>query len=315
VPRRIRSAQFETRTARLKLPIAKRPHHFTEVSPGISLGYRRCKSAGRWVARVADGHGGSWEKTFSLADDHEDADGQHVLDFWQAAEAARRLARNKNAATKGTDSSRPGTVAEAIDDYEKDLIARNGSKANARRARAILTPTLLSKPVALLTTRELKQLRNNLVAKGGKPASVNRDMRGLKAALNLAAKHDRARITNTQAWKDGLEMLPDAYNVRVARLTDDEIRALILAAYAEDAALGLLVEVGAATGARPSQLARLEVGDLELAHADGPRVQMPSSRKGKGVKRIIRYPLPVPPGIAEKLKRAAGTRVPLRRSC
>src|SRR5215831_5874313 len=107
MPRRIRSAQFETRTARLKLPIAKRPHDFTEVSPGISLGYRRCKSAGRWVARVADGHGGGWEKTFALADDHEDADGEHVLDFWQAAEAARRLARSR---TEGTDSSRPGTL-------------------------------------------------------------------------------------------------------------------------------------------------------------------------------------------------------------
>src|SRR5215831_17819050 len=205
MPRRIRSAQFETRTARLKLPIAKRPHHFTEVSPGISLGYRRCKSAGRWVARVADGHGGSWEKTFALADDHEDADGEHVLTFWQATDAARLLARGENAAG---DNSRPGTVAEAIADYEKDLIARNGSKANARRASVNLTPTLLAKPVSLLTMRELQRLRNELIAKGAKPASINRDFKGLKAALTLYAKSDK-RITNRDAWIEGLAALPD----------------------------------------------------------------------------------------------------------
>ena len=306
MPRRIRSAQFETRTARLKLPIAKRPHHFTEVSPGISLGYRRCKSAGRWVARVADGHGGSWEKTFALADDHEAADGEHVLDFWQATDKARVLARGG----EDTDSSRPGTVAEAIDDYEKDLIARNGSKANARRAKAVLSATLLYKPVALLTVRELMKLRNDLVAKGAKPASVNRDLKGLKAALNLAAASDPNRITNRNAWRIGLADLTDAHRARDARLTDEEVRALIAAAYTVDPALGLLVELAAVTGARMSQLTRLEVGDLELSRDNGPRLQMPSSRKGKGVKRISRYPLPIPAGIFARLKKAADSRAP-----
>jgi integrase len=300
--RRPRSARLETRTARLKLAVRKKPHHFTSISPGIALGYRRCVGAGRWVVKVADGHGGNWTKVVGLADDYEDADGEPILTWWQAQDKARALARGKD-----TESSRPGTVAEAIADYDKDLIARGGSRANARRAKAILSPTLLSKPVALLTTRELKHLRDGLVANGARPASVNRDFKGLKAALNLAAAHD-PRITNAQAWKVGLAALPDAHRARNIILSDDEVRALVVAAYAEDPALGLLVEAGAVTGARPSQLERLEVGDLELDHVDGPRLLMPSSRKGRSVKRIDRNPVPILPSLARKLEQAAGIR-------
>ena len=140
-----------------------------------------------------------------------------------------------------------------------------------------------------------------------KPASINRLFRGLKAALNLAAKHD-ARITNASAWRIGLAALPDAYQARNTVLTDEQVRALITAAYAEDPALGVLTELGAVTGARSFQLARLEVGDLQLEHADGPRLLMPSSRKGRGRKRIDRYPVPIPASLANRLRQAAGER-------
>jgi hypothetical protein len=107
--RRTRSAVLETRTARLKLPIRKKPHAFTPFTPGISLGYRRCQGPGRWVVRKADGAGGAWIKNVGLADDHEPADGEHVLDYWQAQERARRIARGQDG-----DSSRPVTMLPAI---------------------------------------------------------------------------------------------------------------------------------------------------------------------------------------------------------
>src|SRR5262245_1700263 len=301
--RRPRAARLETRTARLKLPVRRKPHDFTSISPGIARGYRRCESAGRWVVKVADGHGGHWTKVVGIADDHEDADGEHVLTWWQAQDKARALARGKD-----SDSGRPSTVAEALADYEKDLIARSASPANARRVRALLSPTMLAKPVALLTARELKHVRDRLVAGGAKPASVNRDFKGLKAALNLAAAHDE-RIINARAWHTGLAALPDAHTARNVILNDDQVLALIAAAYAEDAALGLLVETAAVTGARVSQLARLEVADLQADRGD-PRLMMPSSRKGKGVKRITRKPVPITADLAAKLKHAGGNRAP-----
>jgi integrase len=300
--RRPRAARLETRTARLKLKVRKKPYDFTSIAPRIGLGYRRCKSAGRWVVKVADGHGGNWTKVVGIADDHEDADGEHIFSWWQAQDQARALARGKDSA-----GGRPGTVAEALADYEADLIARGGSPTNARRVRTLLPPTILAKPVALLTARELKHVRDRLVTKGAKPASVNRDLKGLKAALNLAAAHD-PRITNSAAWRTGLAALPDAHHARNVILNDDnEVRPLIAAAYAEDSALGLLVETAAVTGARVSQLARLEVADLQADRPD-PRLMMPSSRKGKGIKRIERKPVPITSSLAAQLRQAAGNR-------
>jgi len=303
MPRRQRAVRLEARTNRLKLTPRKKPYDFTTISPGIALGYRRCVSAGRWVVKVAGGHGARWTKVVGFADDFEPADGEHILSWWEAQGKARKLARGQD-----TDSARPATVDEAIADYARDLITRNAGPANARRARAIVPASMLAKPVSLLRIGELRRLRDNLVAQGAKPASVNRDMKGLKAALTLAAKHD-PRIANSNAWKNGLEALPDAYrSTRNILLTDDEVRVLIAAAYAENDALGLLVETAAVTGARISQLGRLDIADLQADRPD-PRLMMPSSRKGKGVKRIERKPVPITSDLAIKLKRVAGDRV------
>ena len=298
--RRPRSSRLETRTARLKLPVRKKPHDFTTIAPGIALAYRRNQGAGTWVVRVADGHGGNWTKGFAVADDHEPANGDSVCDFWQAQDKARALARGN------VDDGRPCTVSEALDAYAADLKARGGQVSNAERIRCHLPAALAAKTVSLLTSRELQRLRDSLVLKI-KPASVNRLLRGFKAALNLAARHD-PRITNSNAWKIGFAALPDAYQARNIIIKDEQVRALVAAAYSEDDALGLLVQVGAVTGARPSQLERLEVGDLQLDRADGPRLLMPSSRKGRGRKRIDRHPIPIPMNLAAQLQQAAGER-------
>src|SRR6516165_10410821 len=160
------------------------------------------------------------------------------------------------------DNGRPCTVTEALDRYRDNLQARGGLVANAERVRFHLPPSIAAKPVSLLQSKELERWRDALARKI-KPASVNRLMKGLKAAFALASRHD-PRITNANAWKVGLAALPDAHQARNTILKDEQVRALIAAAYTEDDALGLLVEVGAVTGARPSQLARLEVGDLQV---------------------------------------------------
>src|SRR5262249_50211440 len=101
MPRRIRSSALETRTARLKLAQQRKPYWIT-VAPGISLGYRRNAGPGAWNVRAADGKGGNWIKGFAIADDHEDANGTSVLDYWLAADKAKALARGQDA-----DAGRP----------------------------------------------------------------------------------------------------------------------------------------------------------------------------------------------------------------
>jgi integrase len=291
---RPRASQIETRTSRLKLAVRRKPYSFTTVSPGIALGYRRTHAAGTWVMRAADGKGGAWTKRVGLADDFEDADGEHVLTWWQATDKARKLARGSDA-----DVGRPATVADAVDAYERDLLARGGSIANAGRIRKHLTSTLAAKPVGLLSARDLAAWRDGLLAGGMQPATAVRLTKATKAALTLTAKRDH-RITNRAAWRDGLSGLAEGFASRnVQRLDDDQVRAVIAAAYAIDPAFGLYVETAAVTGARISQIARLTVADRQADNGT-PRLMMPTSRKGRGRKPGKR-PVPITRELAAKL--------------
>src|SRR5262249_23938383 len=147
-----RNARLESPTARRRLDVRKKPY-WTQLSPGIALGYRRNEGAGTWSVRVADG-GVEGIKRIALAGALEPASPPHVLTYWQAIDQARALARRQPGAAD--DESRPVTVSEALTLYEKDLLARGGSPYNAQHARIHLTASILSKPVALLGATELR---------------------------------------------------------------------------------------------------------------------------------------------------------------
>jgi integrase len=305
--RSIRAAQLETRTARLKLELRKKPY-MVRVAPGVRLGYRRNEVAGTWSVIAADGKSGNWVKKFGLADDHEEANGEQVLTFWQAQERARKLARGGKNADQEDDVGRPVTLREALDAYQADLIARGGDVHNVARVRGHLSNTLSAKTVALLTGRELRRFRDNLLAKKLRASSVNRISNALRAALNLAATQDQ-RINNQTAWRIGLATIFDAAQARNVILTDEVIRDIITAAFGIGSELGLLVEIAAVTGARVSQIANLRVADLQVDRSD-PRLMMPSSRKGRGHKKVTHVPVPIPASVAEKLKRASEGKAP-----
>jgi integrase len=298
-----RASSLESATARRKLPVAGQPL-WVRLAPGIALGYRRNEGAGTWSVRVT-GNGGQWIKRIALADDFEPARPPIVLSYWQALESARAFARQQPDAP--IDESRPVTVGEALTRYEADLRARGASIHNARYPRRYLTGALLAKPVQLLGAAELRRWRDSL-AGTIKPVSINRMIKGLGAALSLAGEHD-TRIRNQAERRIGLRGLPDAQRARNVILDDDAVRAIIAAAYAHDRALGLLVDVLAVTGTRPSQAARLVVADLL---ADPPRLLMPRSGKGGSRNRIERktqrFAVPITPALAHKLQAAAAGR-------
>ena len=300
MPRRLRSAALETRTARLKLAIRKKPY-IARVGPGLRVAYRRNETGGSWSVIAADGKGGNWMKGFARADDHEEANGNDVLDFWQAQERARIIARGHR--NPDADSGKPVTVGEAMDRYEADLKTRGGDAYNARRVWVHLSNALVSETVALIARSKFRSWRDGLVKKGLAASTVNRTIGALQAALELAATQDR-RIANQDEWRKGLAALPDAEQSRNVIIPDDAVLRIIAAAYEENHHIGSLVEVAAVTGARVSQLARLEVGDVQGNRTD-PRLMMPSARKGKGRKRIERRPVPIPASLVTTLKQAS----------
>jgi integrase len=300
MPHSVRSSKLETRTTRLKLPIAKKPV-FVRIGPGVALGYRRNQTAGAWVLRVADGTGSHWAKRIADADDLQAADGGAILDFWQAQERARSLAR-----ASGKDDGDTGklvTVAEAVDRYDAELQARGGDRANAARVRLHLSETLAGKTVALLAARDFRPWRDALVRKKLSPAAVNRVNSCLKACLNLAAAEDE-RIGNRRAWRKALASIPDAVEPRNAILAEATIRKIVDSAYRNTGAeFGLLTELAAVTGARVSQLWGLTVQDVQ--GRGEPRLLLPSSRKGRGVKKVQRRPVPISANLAARLRLAA----------
>lgn len=297
--RNARSSQLENRTQRLKLIPRGKPYT-ARVGAGVRLGYRRRTLGGRWSVIAADGKGGNWQKDFADADDYEGANGTAVLDYWQAQDMARRLARSGKGNEVASDT--PITVAKALDNYAADLKNRGGDVGNAARARGHLSAAMLQKSVALLTANELKRWRDGLT-KALSDGSINRIANALRAALNLAADTDE-RIIDRRAWEIGLETLPDAVESRNVILSTKSIQRIVAEAYAAGDEFGLLVEVAATTGARIGQIARLEPGDVQHNRTD-PRLMMPSSKKGKGKKRINRQPVPVPENLAARLRQLA----------
>jgi site-specific recombinase XerD len=257
-----------------------------------------------------------------------------------AALAKKTIARPVTAAAR----TAPLSVAEALDAYETHLRARRGDLNNARRARLHLTAELGQRPVAQLTVAELADWRETLAAKlmpapvtkirrhlqqlhpgrkvrltpaataqwreklaePLKAATINRLLAAIKAALNLAADRDE-RITNRRAWQIGLRDDEGVEEARNVILKEEEVRRLVAEAPTISPEFALFVEVAAETGARVvSQIARLIVKDLQRGAT--PRLMMPSSRKGRGVKPTQRRPSPIPEDLAERLWVAAAGR-------
>jgi integrase len=303
MPVKLRSADLETATARLKLK--SRKVHRLRVAIGVVLGYRRGEgSFGTWSAIRADGGGKENMTKLADADDREPANGKTVLSFDQAMLQARALARGEDAAEQ---TQSLVTVETALADYKIDLMARAADTANADRPLCHLGPALLRKPCALLTAEELTGWRNGLVRKGSVPSSINRLMNAVRAALTLACPE------RTHVWRAGLKRLPNAEQSRnkLFVLPDATICAIVARAYARDAKLGLLCEVLSETGMRPVQAARLKVGYL-IPHPSAPRLLVSKSAKGGGKNRTEKkretYPLPTSVALAAKLKRAAAGR-------
>jgi hypothetical protein len=217
MPRRVRATGIETRAARLRLAPSRKAYHWILVSPGVSAGYRRNRGPGVWVMRASDGKGGYAEKTIGAADDFEEADGDRILTFFQMVDRARHLAKGDS----GGVPERPTTVADALEDYARDLAVRGAGAENAGRIRKHLTPQLAAKPVGLLTARDLSQWRDGLLKAGMPPATVVRLGRAVKAMFNLAAARDR-RVENRNAWVNGLSGISEDFDSRnLQRLEND----------------------------------------------------------------------------------------------
>ena len=118
--RRVRDRAIETREARRKLKASGKPY-WRAIGKGLHVGYRKGKTSGVWVVRRYLGDQNYSMHTVAEADDILDADGQDVLDFWQAQEAARNLRQ------------RPKLTAYTVEDAVRDYTGSGNAECARRR--------------------------------------------------------------------------------------------------------------------------------------------------------------------------------------
>jgi integrase len=296
MPRKVKDRNLDSREARQKLKVRGVPY-YRSLDKRLHLGYRRLKGkAGTWWARHYIGDQQYEVEPIGVADDLSDADGKEVFDFWQAQDRARAaMARRAKLGAAGTsDDGQVITVNLALYRYRANLEARGADVGNVGRIRPHLTEALGDRQLALLTAHSLESWRNGLLKKMA-PASVNRVCNALRAALNHSAKGIEG--LNRQAWKDGLNAIPGASEARNVVISDAEVRRVVLEASKASPEFGLFVEVAAVTGARPSQLGRAQVRDLKADSID-----MPSSKKGRSLRKVSRRQVPIPATLADRLR-------------
>src|SRR5450759_5098738 len=96
MPRKVRDANLETRTARSRLKVAHKPY-FRLIEPGLHLGYRKLASGpGTWVVRRYSGDGRYSVKNLTtaddklvVADDFSEPNRNSILSFAQGQERAK----------------------------------------------------------------------------------------------------------------------------------------------------------------------------------------------------------------------------------
>lgn len=298
--RRFRDTGLESRAARAKLAVSTKPY-YRAIGAGLNVGYRKGKKAGRWVARFYVGGKDYRLEVIGDADDMLDANGDTVLDFWQAQDRARQMQADL-AGDKGEAIQKRLTIKDAIDDYLEWMEGNRKSAQDARyRAEALILPAFGRKDVAKLTAKEIRSwLRKvaetppRLRTKNGKEqrfremdespdgirrrkASANRTLTVLKAALNRAWRD--GKVPSDAEWRR-VEPYEGVDAARIQYLTVAEAQRLVNVC---GPAFRRLVQAALQTGARYGELAALTVADF---NEDVGTISIRESKVGK-VRHIV----------------------------
>lgn len=275
--------ELGSRSSRQRLPIQARPY-FTHVQDGLSLGYRRGKRGGSWIARAYDTEHGYRYEPLGKSNDLVESVG---MSFQQAQDAVRVWYAQLAQMDAGELAPGRYTVAMACTQYIADLTKtkRKPQDRTAAIVKAHILPTLGNVELAKLTHGKVKAWRDALAQAAprlrtriGKPqafrtidfsnsdairkrqATANRILTIFKAALNHAKSESRWIATNA-AWVD-VKPFSKVDVPKVRFLTADEVTALLGACELDFASL---VKGALCGGMRFGELTRLTVKDFDAS--------------------------------------------------
>lgn len=258
-------ARVETRS---KLKPRREPYwHRLEV--GNYLGFRRLTagSPGAWIARSRDS--GTGKQHYRSLGEFDDMPEHHRFDRAKHEAEAWFAHLRKGGTTTAV------TVRQACERYVQHLRSQGRERAaddNAARFRrwvdehdlgAIVLRDLKPSQVsawraALASTPATAQDKTKPSTRARSPATINRDMTSLRAALNLALENRDA--TSSDAWSTKLRPIKNADGRRDVYLDAEQRRALIANAPAD---LADLLRALSLVPLRPGAMAQLLVADFD----------------------------------------------------
>jgi integrase len=285
--RTLRDARLETRAARERLPVGRKPHFKTLIPGQLHLGYRRKArhAPGQWLVRVYLGRERYHVAVLGVADDFTDVTPANGVANY--AEAQKRALAH--CATRHHEGL---TVEDALERYINWLrVDRPASAKDAQlTAERHILPWLGATALSALTTEAITAWRDRLAAgpaydtrplatadrHRARRATTNRIFCVLRAALNKAFENGVAQ--NATAWKR-VKQLRNTTQARHRILTVEEAQRLINAA---DGPSGFrdLVHAALLTGARYGELAKVQVQDFKH---DKLHITMSKSGQGRWI--------------------------------
>ena len=297
--RTLKDAKLDTRASRLRLRTRREPY-WRSISEGLAIGYRKGTKGGTWIARHYSAEHGRRYRSIATADDVADADGEHVLSFAEAQEAARKWFAQLGQQDRGEVRGGPYTLRECLAEYLTWLQGHRKSGGEARyRVDTHIAPKLGDFQCNRLTTAEIQKWLRDLAASRArlrskkdakKPnlreldkddhdairrrrSSANRTLTVLTAALNRAWRE--GKIPSDEAWRR-VEPFEEADAARVRYLTVAEAKRLL---NASDPDFRRMAQAALVTGARYGELTALRVADF---NPDSGTIHVRISKSGKG---------------------------------
>jgi integrase len=299
--RTVRNPKIDSRSARLKLADRREPH-WTSISAGCALGYRRGAKGGTWIARFRDDDGKQHYEALGAADDARDADVLTCFAFAHAQEKARTFFEKKTRELAGHNEPQAGpyTVKAVLDDYlaARERRGSKGVRADRYASEARIVPKLGAIDIAKLTTRMIRDWHEALAsapklirtkksaakratkavdaedaeAVRARHSTANRLLTVLKAALNHA--FHEGRVAADEPWRK-VKPFREADAAVVHFLKADECVRLVNACEPafRDLACGALV-----TRCRYGELTRMRVADF---NAEAGMISIRLSKAGK----------------------------------
>ena len=267
------SPKIDTVQARGRL----KPQHdayFVTISRGLALGYRKPSSAslGTWVVRVRDSATGA-TKRHSLGDYGEVPAAERYTHALRDAQRYAEHLRNGGSTSVLTVTEACAAYTQHLTDRGRDATARDSA---GRYKRWVYSHPIGSVVLTKLTRRSVERWRTDLAqaevvinpyaekpsTRERSPASINRDMTALKAALNFA--HDHGHVDSDNAWRLALKPIKNATRRRETYLSAEERRRL-LGAMQDD--IKPMVQAMTLLPFRPAVFARLIVADFDQRQA------------------------------------------------